>query len=211
MENRAFWKFEWSVWKLLDCRILHQIYRRASGSPERPPNPLPYRTNPPLKISAYGPLHLLLHIYAIAFTCSNLHPGADFAYMQNLHICTAHVNGAYVFDDVRVEFVSAWSLQIYLDCINVSQFRNVIPFPSPFWRSRQKPFFMYFNVIILSITWFNGRAWLVEVQDVEDVNHSPWTQIENLTSTHDMHHRKQNSQINLCSFLSRIHTLKLFD
>ena len=25
MENRAFRKFEWSVWKLLDCRILHQI------------------------------------------------------------------------------------------------------------------------------------------------------------------------------------------
>ena len=25
MENRAFRKFEWSVWKLLDCRLLHQI------------------------------------------------------------------------------------------------------------------------------------------------------------------------------------------
>ena len=25
MENKAFRRFEWSVWKLLDCRILHQI------------------------------------------------------------------------------------------------------------------------------------------------------------------------------------------
>ena len=30
-------------------------YPRASGSLKRPPNPLPYRTNPPLKISAYEP------------------------------------------------------------------------------------------------------------------------------------------------------------
>ena len=42
MENRAFRKFEWSVWKLLDCTK----YPRASRSLERPPNPLPYRTNP---------------------------------------------------------------------------------------------------------------------------------------------------------------------
>ena len=52
MENSAFRKFEWSVWILLDSRILHQI-PKASGRLERPPNPLPYRTNPPLKISAY--------------------------------------------------------------------------------------------------------------------------------------------------------------
>ena len=46
MENRAFRKFEWSVWKLLDCRILHQIPKgfwepwaapkRRAGSNEAP-------------------------------------------------------------------------------------------------------------------------------------------------------------------------------
>ena len=35
------------------------MYPRASGSLERPPNPLPYRTNPPLKISVYGPVEYM--------------------------------------------------------------------------------------------------------------------------------------------------------
>ena len=39
-------------------------------------------------------MYIYITIYAIAFTCSNLHPGADFAYMQNLHLMSksAHVN-----------------------------------------------------------------------------------------------------------------------
>ena len=42
-------------------------------------------------------MYIYICIYAIAFTCSNLHQGADFAYMQNLHpVSTSksvHVNG----------------------------------------------------------------------------------------------------------------------
>ena len=39
MEKRAFRKFEWSVWKLLDCRILHQIpkgFWEPWAAPKRP-------------------------------------------------------------------------------------------------------------------------------------------------------------------------------
>jgi predicted ABC-type exoprotein transport system permease subunit len=40
--------------------------------------------------------NLHIYIYAIAFTLSNLLPGADFAHMQNLHPMSksVHVNGA---------------------------------------------------------------------------------------------------------------------
>ena len=36
------------------------------------------------------------YIYAIAFTCPKIHPGANYTYMYNLHtLCkSAHVNGA---------------------------------------------------------------------------------------------------------------------
>ena len=54
MENRAFRKFD-EVSGNCSIAGFCTKYPRASGSLERPPNPLPYRTNPPLKISAYGP------------------------------------------------------------------------------------------------------------------------------------------------------------
>ena len=54
MENRAFWQFEWSAWKLLDCRILHQIPQGFWGS-WAAPKPSAVSTNHPLEIPAYGP------------------------------------------------------------------------------------------------------------------------------------------------------------
>ena len=38
------------------------------------------------------------YIYAIAFTCPKIHPGANYTYMYNIHpVCiSAHVNGALV-------------------------------------------------------------------------------------------------------------------
>ena len=50
----AFRKFEWSVWKLLDCRILHQI-PKGFWEPWAAPKPPAVSNEPSLKISAYGP------------------------------------------------------------------------------------------------------------------------------------------------------------
>ena len=46
MENRAFRKFEWSVWKLLDCRILHQI-PKGFWEPWAVPKPPALSNEPP--------------------------------------------------------------------------------------------------------------------------------------------------------------------
>ena len=56
MENNAFRKFEWSVWKLLDCRILHQI-PKGFWEPWAATKPPAVSNDPPLKISAYGPAY----------------------------------------------------------------------------------------------------------------------------------------------------------
>ena len=58
MENRAFRKFELSVWKLLDCRILHQIPKGfwEPLAAAKPPD------EPPLKISAYEPVNVYIYI-----------------------------------------------------------------------------------------------------------------------------------------------------
>ena len=42
-------------------------------------------------------MQINFYIYAIAFTCPKIHPGANYTYMYNLHtVCkSAHVNGAY--------------------------------------------------------------------------------------------------------------------
>ena len=41
-------------------------------------------------------MQINFYIYAIAFTCPKIHPGANYTYMYNLHtVCkSAHVNGA---------------------------------------------------------------------------------------------------------------------
>ena len=41
-------------------------------------------------------MYIYICIYAIAFTCSNFHPGADYAYVQILHPVSksVHVNEA---------------------------------------------------------------------------------------------------------------------
>ena len=54
MENRAFRKFEWSAWNLLDCRN-----PRASGGHKRPLKPLTYRRPP----SPHPPLWKFLYVY----------------------------------------------------------------------------------------------------------------------------------------------------
>ena len=46
MENRAFRKFELSVWKLLDCRILHQI-PKGFWEPLAAPKPPAVSNEPP--------------------------------------------------------------------------------------------------------------------------------------------------------------------
>ena len=50
MKIRAFWKFEWSAWKLIDCRICTK-YPRAYEGLERPQTPYT-----PLQIPVYGPV-----------------------------------------------------------------------------------------------------------------------------------------------------------
>ena len=45
MENWDFHKLEWSAWKLLDCKILHQIPQGVLG-PWASPKPLPDRRTP---------------------------------------------------------------------------------------------------------------------------------------------------------------------
>ena len=47
-------KIEWSAWKLLDCRILHQI-PQGFWEPWAAPKPPVVSTNPPLEIPAYEP------------------------------------------------------------------------------------------------------------------------------------------------------------
>ena len=51
----------------------------------------------------FAHMYIYICIYAITFTCSNLHPGSDYAYMQNLHPMSksAHVNGAFRFHLLR--------------------------------------------------------------------------------------------------------------
>ena len=46
MENRAFRKFEWSVWKLLDWKILHQI-SKGFWEPWATPKPPAVSNEPP--------------------------------------------------------------------------------------------------------------------------------------------------------------------
>ena len=43
----------------------------------------------------FAHVQINFYIYAIAFTCPKIHPGANYTYMYNLHTCkSAHVNGA---------------------------------------------------------------------------------------------------------------------
>ena len=44
----------------------------------------------------FAHVQIKFYIYAIAFTCPKIHPGANYTYMYNLHtVCkSAHVNGA---------------------------------------------------------------------------------------------------------------------
>ena len=46
----------------------------------------------------FAHVQINFYIYAIAFTCPKIHPGANYTYMYNLHTVTvcksAHVNGA---------------------------------------------------------------------------------------------------------------------
>ena len=44
----------------------------------------------------FAHVQINFYIYAIAFTCPKIHPGANYTYMYNLHtVCKlAHVNGA---------------------------------------------------------------------------------------------------------------------
>ena len=46
----------------------------------------------------FAHVQINFYIYAIAFTCQKMHPGANYTYMYNLHtVCkSAHVNGALV-------------------------------------------------------------------------------------------------------------------
>ena len=46
----------------------------------------------------FAHVQINFYIYAIAFTCPKIHPGANYTYMYNLHtVCkSAHVNGALV-------------------------------------------------------------------------------------------------------------------
>ena len=46
----------------------------------------------------FAHVQINFYIYAIAFTCPKIHPGANYTYMYNIHpVCkSAHVNGAYV-------------------------------------------------------------------------------------------------------------------
>ena len=48
----------------------------------------------------FAHVQINFYIYAIAFTCPKIHPGANYTYMYNLHTAckSAHVNGA--LDDV---------------------------------------------------------------------------------------------------------------
>ena len=55
----------------------------------------------------FAHVQINFYIYAIAFTCPKIYPGANYTYMYNLHtVCkSAHVNGA-------LEKGSAYQLQI---------------------------------------------------------------------------------------------------
>ena len=46
----------------------------------------------------FAHVQINFYIYAIAFTCPKIHPGAKYTYMYNIHpVCkSAHVNGALV-------------------------------------------------------------------------------------------------------------------
>ena len=60
-KKQDFLKFKWSAWKLLDCRILHQIPQSFWGSWAAPALIAPRSArctslcNPPLEIPVYGP------------------------------------------------------------------------------------------------------------------------------------------------------------
>ena len=44
----------------------------------------------------FAHVQINFYIYAIAFTCPKIHPGANYTYMYNIHpVCkSAHMNGA---------------------------------------------------------------------------------------------------------------------
>ena len=62
MENRAFRKFEWSVWKLLDCRILHQI-PKGFWEPWAAPKPPAVSNEPPSENFCLRALYIHAHMF----------------------------------------------------------------------------------------------------------------------------------------------------
>ena len=49
----------------------------------------------------FAHVQINFYIYAIAFTCPKIHPGANYTYVYNIHpVCkSAHVNGALVYQE----------------------------------------------------------------------------------------------------------------
>ena len=67
----------------------------------------------------FAHVQINFYIYAIAFTCPKIHPGANYTYMYNIHpVCkSAHLNGA---------LVGRWSSAFIRRIIY--KFLNVCPF-----------------------------------------------------------------------------------
>ena len=63
----------------------------------------------------FAHVQINFYIYAIAFTCPKIHPGANYTYMYNLHtVCkSAHVNGALELRKyIYYQIISVSSLQL---------------------------------------------------------------------------------------------------
>ena len=111
----------------------------------------------------FAHVQINFYIYAIAFTCPKIHPGANYTYMYNIHpVCkSAHVNGAlyslltwtlacvkkwFIFMNVLLlipYFIVVFNKNYNISTVNLKQFFTHIGWPLPFQRttvSLSRPF-----------------------------------------------------------------------
>ena len=82
----------------------------------------------------FAHVQIYFYIYAIAFTCPQLHPGANYTYMYNIHpVCkSAHVNGALECIHIDLSFFQLvrWekSSVNFIECMVIYPFILIILF-----------------------------------------------------------------------------------
>ena len=112
MENRAFRKFEWSVWKLLGCRILHQI-PKGFWEPWAAPKPPAVSNEPPSEnFCLRACMYIILpgKQMEIFINATNIHPQIS---LILLNVVSSYNLGNIVWKWVEVDMINISYYMIY--------------------------------------------------------------------------------------------------